>query len=694
MMKNKWIFMASACVLMSAQGAYAAGDTPVQPAGSQYSDTLNRVFELNPVVVTGNGHRQLLKSTTTPVHVISKNMLKETGLTDFQDAMSRLMPQVSFAPNTMGSYLRLNGLGNKYVLILVNGKKLIGDISGNVDLNRINMGKIKRIEVLDGAASSLYGSDAIGGVINIITDQPTDQLISVTSNSRVSGKGQWSQSANVDIFTKGFGSYTSFSHDAADSYQNSNLTTDSKTGETLETIDPLFVGYTSNVVNQRFTYDFRNKLSLYAGGAYSWKRTNRPEPVDSKEGGSAYDIRSEGWRWEAGAKYKFLRHSLQFDFIKDSYDYGNIYDVASGSYQLGDYVKSKGQKYYEGELKGVFNFYDGATTMIGADWRKDYLVATAGDVDNNAYTWAGYAQHDMKLLQNLSATVGVRYTRHEAFGNNFTPKVALMYSPGNFRFRAAYSQGFRAPGLDELYYHYFKLMAGRPVITFGNKNLNAEKSNYVSLNAEYSNRVFSISVMGYMNFINDMIIKEKHTVDDATRAELRQEFPEMTEAQAAKLKSYSLYVNSDKGSVKGLQVNASVNVLDGFSVMGSYVYTYARTKTGDEWKDLERSVRHTGTLAFNYNQTWNRYTLNVNLNGRLQSKTLYPNYEDAPGYGVWGINTTHTFNVSKWLNVMPSVGVENIFNKKDDRIDHDNIRHALYSPGRMFVVGLKLNFKG
>lgn len=90
------------------------------------------------------------------------------------------------------------------------------------------MGKIKRIEVLDGAASSLYGSDAIGGVINIITDQPSDQLISVTSNSRVSGKGQWSQSANVDIFTKGFGSYTSFSHDAADSYQNSNLTTDSK----------------------------------------------------------------------------------------------------------------------------------------------------------------------------------------------------------------------------------------------------------------------------------------------------------------------------------------------------------------------------------------------------------------------------------------------------------------------------------
>ena len=104
-MKNKWISMASACVLMSAQGAYAAGGAPVQPAGSQYSDTLKRVFELNPVVVTGNGHRQLLKSTTTPVHVISKNLLKETGLTDFQDAMSRLMPQVSDWATSMCSYL-------------------------------------------------------------------------------------------------------------------------------------------------------------------------------------------------------------------------------------------------------------------------------------------------------------------------------------------------------------------------------------------------------------------------------------------------------------------------------------------------------------------------------------------------------------------------------------------------------------
>ena len=138
---------------------------------TERGDSVSRAYKLNPIVVTGSGHHQRLKSTATPVHVISSQEIREQGITTFDGALTRLMPQVSMAPNSMGSQLRLNGLGNKYILILINGQKLSGDISNNVDLNRINMSRVKRIEVLDGAASSLYGSDAIAGVINIITDQ-------------------------------------------------------------------------------------------------------------------------------------------------------------------------------------------------------------------------------------------------------------------------------------------------------------------------------------------------------------------------------------------------------------------------------------------------------------------------------------------------------------------------------------------
>ena len=146
------------------------------------SSITSRTHNLNPVVVTGSGHHQRLKSTATPVHVLSSQEIREQGISTFDAALTRMMPQVSMAPNSMGTFLRLNGLGNKYILILINGQKLSGDISNNVDLNRINMARVKRIEVLDGAASSLYGSDAIAGVINIITDQPTQNLVSVTSD--------------------------------------------------------------------------------------------------------------------------------------------------------------------------------------------------------------------------------------------------------------------------------------------------------------------------------------------------------------------------------------------------------------------------------------------------------------------------------------------------------------------------------
>ena len=184
------------------------------------SAAISHSYNLNPVVVTGSGHHQRLKSTATPVHVLSAQEIREQGISTFDGALTRMMPQVSMAPNSMGTFLRLNGLGNKYILILINGQKLNGDISNNVDLNRINMARVKRIEVLDGAASSLYGSDAIAGVINIITDQPTQDLISITSNTRVSGHGILTESVSLDIFSKGFGSYTSFSHDRADSYRN------------------------------------------------------------------------------------------------------------------------------------------------------------------------------------------------------------------------------------------------------------------------------------------------------------------------------------------------------------------------------------------------------------------------------------------------------------------------------------------
>ena len=653
------------------------------------SSAIDRTYNLNPVVVTGSGHHQRLKSTATPVRVLSSQEISEQGITTFDGALTRMMPQASMAPNAMGTFLRLNGLGNKYILILINGQKLSGDISNNVDLNRINMARVKRIEVLDGAASSLYGSDAIAGVINIITDQPTQNLISITSDTKVSGHGIMTEAVSLDIYKNGFGSYTSFSHDQADSYQtNDEEYVKGSEPQTQKTIAPFFTGYRSNIIGQKFTYAPTQHLALNAGLDYSYKITNRPETRSDITGGTDYEMRYKGLRWNVGGIYKFTnRHSLQADFTVDRFRYGKEYDVETKTYQIGDYAQSKKQRMMEGELKTILGITAHSTTIFGADWRKDYLVATSGNIDQHVSTLAAYAQHEMKFLKDFTATFGLRYTHHETFNNHLTPKLSLMYAPGSFRFRATYSAGFRAPGLDELYYHYYAVNRGKPQISFGNQNLKPEDSHYFSLNAEYRTHLIAISLTGYLNRINDMIVKQKIDVDDTSLAMLQREFPEMTEAEASKLVSYALYQNSDKGDVKGMQLNISANILPGLNISANYVYTYARYKSGEAWQTLERSIRHAATIAVNYHHSWRQYALNVNLNGRLQSKTYYPDYEDAPGFGIWNLNTTHSLHFLKGVLFKPSLGIDNIFDKVDRRIDASDRKYALYTPGRMFVIG-------
>ena len=659
------------------------------------SSAVSRTYNLNPVVVTGSGHHQRLKSTATPVRVLSSQEIHEQGISTFDGALTRMMPQVSMSPNSMGTFLRLNGLGNKYILILINGQKLTGDISNNVDLNRINMSRVKRIEVLDGAASSLYGSDAIAGVINIITDQPTQNLVSVTSDTRISGHGQLTENVTLDIYKNGFGSYTSFSHDQADSYRNNDLEyVKGSDTETQQTIAPFFTGYRSKIIGQKFTYAPTEQLALNAGLDYSYKSTDRPETRPDITGGLDYEMRYKGFRWNVGGIYKFTaKNSLQATFTVDRFRYGKEYDVETKTNHVGDYVQSKKQRMMDGEVKAILGLMKNSTTIFGADWRKDYLSATSGDINQHVYTLAAYAQHEMKFLKDFTATLGLRLTHHETFKNHLTPKATLMYAPGNFRFRATYSAGFRAPGLDELYYHYFSVNRGKAQISFGNQDLSPEKSNYFSLNAEYRSQTIAVSVTGFINRINDMVVKQNVKVNAASLDMLRKEFPEMTDDQAAKLEQYALYQNSDKGDVKGIQLNVSANIFSGFNLSANYVYTYARSKNGEEWTPLERSIRHAATIAANYHHVWGRYGLNVNLNGRLQSKTYYPSYEDAPGFGVWNLHTTHSFDVARWAFLEPSIGVDNLFGKVDCRIDSSARKYALYSPGRMLVIGLKVRFK-
>lgn len=665
--------------------------------GKNTKDITQETFELNPVVVTGTGTHQRLKNTPAPVSVITANELKQAGITNFQQAMTMMVPSLSFSPNAMGSYLTMNGLSNKYVLLLINGRKVTGDTSGNVDIGQIDMSRVKRIEVLNGAASSLYGSDAIGGVINIITDEPHDD-ISFSSNSRYTAKNQFTQCLGLNIAQGKIGSYTTYKYDHSDGWQNNTMVDND--GELKQTLDQLSQAFSSNNLTQKFTYEPTKRLSFYATGGYYWRLNNRPIPQNGIEGGNKYDTHYEGYNWGGGAKLKLQgRNVIQFDYSGNNYTSRYKYTVKSGNYLPGDYTLTKLQKFHDAELKGIFGFTTNSTTVFGADYRLEVLRRPDSQLDKGVYTASIYGQHEVKLWNSLTGIVGLRYDQHEQTGGQVTPKVAAMYSIGDFTTRATYAAGFRAPGIDELYYHMFKPShGGKSTISLGNPKLNPEHSNYYSFNVEYRTKRFCASITGYLNYVDNMVTSSSTKFDKMSaeqQQKLRNEFPEINDLSSTKTLSVKEYYNFNKANVKGLEVNLSTTPLRGLMLTANYNYTYARGLNNDgTWQNINRSVRHTANCTGNYSHSWDKYTLNINLNGRLQSKVYYPGDADgnAPGYGIWNLHTRHTFDSFHNFILEPGIGIDNLFNKKDNRPLNHNF--TLYSPGRYVVLSMLIKLKG
>ncbi|MBQ2518740.1 MAG: TonB-dependent receptor plug domain-containing protein [Bacteroidaceae bacterium] len=162
-------------------------------AAAQKPDSL-RAVTLNPVVITGTGTYHKADNSPVAVRVISAKEIRDAHATTLQEALTRLTPNVTTHTNGMGTFVNFNGVSDDYVQILVNGKR----VSGDDRWSRISMNNVKRIEVFSGAASSLYGSDAIAGVINIITDDGKEQL-SASSSTKVLNNGRFAQVNNHKI---------------------------------------------------------------------------------------------------------------------------------------------------------------------------------------------------------------------------------------------------------------------------------------------------------------------------------------------------------------------------------------------------------------------------------------------------------------------------------------------------------------
>lgn len=631
-------------------------------------------INLNQVVVSGTGTHRKLKDSPVPVEVMTSADIKKSGIATIEDALVMLNPSFSFRPTAMGTNMTLNGMKGDYILILVNGKKMTGDVSGYIDLSRVDMGKVKRIEILKGAASSLYGSDAIAGVINIITDQPHDAL-NIASTTRFGGKGSFIENISADINTGKFSSSTSYQRRQSDGWQLSNITEDS-----VYTRRQVSDKFHSDIVNQRFAFDPSKNLNLYVEGSYFTKKLDRPVNADENDAsGFDYNMEYENYAIGLGGKYLFGNSAyISMDINANNYEYSKVYTrTTSETIHSGDEILTKRQRYLSANLKGVFKVGQYNKFSVGTEYIKDYLKNPTDLTESKgAYTLALYAQDEIRIFKKLQLVPGFRYIYHETFKNKFTPKIAAMYSLGEFNFRLSYAAGFKAPLLTDLYYYKESAKKGKLTITMGNPDLKPEKSNYYAFNTEYAGKYCNISVNGYINDLKDVI---------ATK-----ELELTAEDKANKVTSRSTYENLNKARTQGVDISINSYLGAGFSVGGGYSYVDARDR---ETKiRLEESTRHSGSVRANYTHEWDNYRLNVNLNGRLQGKKFVKSKEeDAPKYQIWNLTTNHSFSPVGMFLFEVNAGIENLFDYSQNLPYGSNL--GTLSPGRTFFASLTIRFK-
>ena len=328
-----------------------------------------RQDSLQEVVVTGTGTQHLLKNAPVQTEVITHRMLKDYGGRSLEDILAGLTASFSFNEDDMGSQMQLNGLGNDYILVLIDGKRIHGDVGGQNDLSLIDPQNIEKIEIVKGASSALYGSDAIAGVINVITKKRNEGLL-VENSTRGGSYGDLRQHNGLGFAIGKLKSYTNFQLQHSDGWQNTATEDPKQTEFLIEDSRNMTVNrHTNWQVSERLTYEPMKNLEFYAEGSTYWKRIYRPcgkyAAVDVK----TYDMAYRNQSLAAGGIWKLKktdqvtldvnwdRHAYYYNYtdttLTDGYDpHGNF--TPYYPYFPGDEELQSDQRRIMAHLKGIF----------------------------------------------------------------------------------------------------------------------------------------------------------------------------------------------------------------------------------------------------------------------------------------------------------------------------------------------------
>ncbi len=553
--------------------------------------------------------------------------------------------------------ISIRGMSNEHVLTLVDGQR-INDAAANMahvdfDLGWVPSIAIDRIEVVRGPLSALYGSEALAGVVNVITRRPEDRFEASALAMVGMRDGEGGDTVQLSAMAGG----------------------------------PLADG-----------------LGLVAWGEYRKRERTQSEedPLQSElEGRNAWSGSVIGW-WQPaeGHRIEIGHAAIDDDRARDTVTTGTtpVY------YEYQDHItRSRSSASYTGTFdwaelqlrayrstlervnerdqnqaptsptKGVDTVVDGRVTFaplagnritIGAEHRKEELrdatINTAGkdSVDHDAL----FVQDEWELARWATLTAGARFDHHPQYGWHTSPRAYLVLEPvEGLTLRGGVGQAFKAPSLKQLSPGYITVAAGGRFIVTGNPDLEPETSTSYEVGAAYHAASWNFGVTLFENDLENLVQTQ------------------CVESCGIRGKERRTYLNVNEARIRGVEVGGEVSPLSTLKLSASYTYLDPRDLSADQ--ELSERPNHSAKLQLAWEPDEKTA---LNIRGRYTGpQTVYQN--NAPvrlaGYQLWSLDASR--DILKGVTL--KAGIDNIFKK---RLADDSALYSFAEPGRVFFVGL------
>lgn len=589
--------------------------------------------QLGSTVVSASGFEQKITDAPASISVVSNADLQKKRYSNLAQALDDVegIDIKQGTGKTGGLNISMRGMPSEYTLILIDGRRQ--NPAGNVTPNGFNetstsfmppMSAIERIEVIRGPMSTLYGSDAMGGVINIITKKVgTEWTGSVTADYTYQEERDFGDTGSTSFYSSGPLVEGLLGLNVRGSFfdrQESDLTYGNGINVSKRGPSPV-EGQNFNLgARLNFTPHDDHDFALdFEKGRQSYNNDDcQLGTLDGKKGGDAADgctvdvpTQANGYSDELKferTQYAFT-HTGRFNMgTLDSAITYNTTETLGRTIPGGDISKPSGKPIGDSykdfpsiivgdkrtlkskdlifDTKFVAPITENNITTLGAQYIDSQLedgIATDTFKQESA---AIFAENEWHILDDLALTLGGRYDRHQAFGGHFSPRAYLVWNTtDNWTLKGGVSKGYKTPSLNDLHSGINGVTKQGAEITIGNPNLKPEKSTSTELAAYFDSlNGFNANVTLFHNKFKDKISRSESSINCPYNGGF-----------------CSQNINVDDAVTKGVELAAQWYFTDDWSIKGNYTYTDSEQKSGkDKGAQLTNTPRHLANASLNW----------------------------------------------------------------------------------------------